>query len=174
MEEGNMSGINSRLHRYPYSIVWTPIPVLTWLFPVIGHMGICTSGGIIRDFAGPYYVSEDNMAFGNPTRYAKLDPGLVEGVDWDTAIADAAGLYKTRMHNLCCDNCHSMVANALNRMKYKGSQSWNMFYVAVIVFFSGNYIGLSGALKSLLPSIVLYAALVTLIIYLNLSYPSLN
>jgi hypothetical protein len=24
--------------------------------------------GVIRDFAGPYYVSEDNMAFGNPTR----------------------------------------------------------------------------------------------------------
>ena len=28
-----------------------------WLFPFIGHMGICTSGGIIRDFAGPYFVS---------------------------------------------------------------------------------------------------------------------
>ena len=24
--------------------------------------------GIIRDFAGPYLVTEDNMAFGNPTR----------------------------------------------------------------------------------------------------------
>ncbi len=28
-----------------------------WLFPFIGHMGICTSAGIIRDFAGPYFVS---------------------------------------------------------------------------------------------------------------------
>lgn len=41
-----------------------------WLFPIIGHMGICTSAGIIRDFAGPYCVGEDKMAFGNPTRYA--------------------------------------------------------------------------------------------------------
>ncbi|CDQ64913.1 unnamed protein product [Oncorhynchus mykiss] len=43
--------------RYPYCIVWTPIPVLSWLLPFIGHMGICTSSGIIRDFAGPYFVS---------------------------------------------------------------------------------------------------------------------
>lgn len=28
-----------------------------WLFPIIGHMGICTSSGVIRDFAGPYFVS---------------------------------------------------------------------------------------------------------------------
>lgn len=28
-----------------------------WLFPFIGHMGICTSAGVIRDFAGPYFVS---------------------------------------------------------------------------------------------------------------------
>lgn len=76
--------------RYPYCIVWTPIPVLTWvvvttlsfglkffnrndilamtntlylnlvcrwLFPFIGHMGIAMSSGVIRDFAGPFYVS---------------------------------------------------------------------------------------------------------------------
>lgn len=28
-----------------------------WFFPIIGHMGICTSTGVIRDFAGPYFVS---------------------------------------------------------------------------------------------------------------------
>jgi hypothetical protein len=43
--------------RYPHCIVWTPIPVLTWLFPFVGHMGIARTDGVIRDFAGPYYVS---------------------------------------------------------------------------------------------------------------------
>lgn len=28
-----------------------------WLFPIIGHMGIAMTSGVIRDFAGPYYVS---------------------------------------------------------------------------------------------------------------------
>lgn len=65
--------------RYPFCIVWTPIPFLTWLFPFIGHMGIAYSSGVIRDFAGPYYVSEDDMAFGKPTKYWKLNPALASG-----------------------------------------------------------------------------------------------
>uniref|UniRef100_A0A673UDN5 Synaptotagmin like 1 n=1 Tax=Suricata suricatta TaxID=37032 RepID=A0A673UDN5_SURSU len=40
----------------------SPVPSLScfhrWFFPIIGHMGICTSTGVIRDFAGPYFVSD--------------------------------------------------------------------------------------------------------------------
>lgn len=71
--------IDKSRDRYPLCIVWTPIPFLTWLFPIIGHMGIALSSGIIRDFAGPYYVSEDNMAFGRPTKYWQLSAGKVPG-----------------------------------------------------------------------------------------------
>ena len=49
--------IDTKRVRYPHCIVWTPIPLLTWLFPFIGHMGIARTDGVIRDFAGPYYVS---------------------------------------------------------------------------------------------------------------------
>ncbi|KAM9307335.1 uncharacterized protein tmem222b isoform 1-T1 [Pholidichthys leucotaenia] len=93
--------INPEASRYPYCIVWTPIPVLSWLLPFIGHMGICTSTGIIRDFAGPYFVSEDNMAFGRPTKYWMLDVSKVytSGSNaWDTAVHDASEEYKHRMH----------------------------------------------------------------------------
>ena len=34
----------------------------------------CYCSGVVRDFAGPYFVSEDNMAFGKPAKYWKLDP----------------------------------------------------------------------------------------------------
>lgn len=71
--------IDKNNDRYPCSIVWTPIPILTWLFPFIGHMGIATSTGVIRDFAGPYYVSEGDMAFGRPTKYWQLNPTLARG-----------------------------------------------------------------------------------------------
>jgi len=62
-------------------------------------MGIATSMGVIRDFAGPYHVSEDNMAFGKPTKYWQLDykkaKGGVQG--WDAAVTEASEIYKTRM-----------------------------------------------------------------------------
>ncbi|XP_077193852.1 transmembrane protein 222 isoform X1 [Paroedura picta] len=137
------AGVDPERCRFPYCVVWTPIPVLTWLFPIIGHMGICTSAGIIRDFAGPYYVSEDNMAFGKPVKYWKLDPNKVYSCGpnaWDTAVHDASEEYKHRMHNLCCDNCHSHVALALNLMRYDNSSSWNMIKLCFFSLLYSKYV----------------------------------
>ena len=33
------------------------------------------------------------------------------------------------MHNICCDNCHSHVARALNNFKYRGKDNWTMISV---------------------------------------------
>lgn len=70
-----------------------------YFLPFIGHMGIATTAGIIRDFAGPYHVSEDKMAFGQPTKYWQLDCNRAKGgpVGWDLAVAEASEIYKTRM-----------------------------------------------------------------------------
>lgn len=43
-------------NRFPYSIVWQPFPVLGWILPCIGHMGIADSRGVIYDFQGPYTI----------------------------------------------------------------------------------------------------------------------
>ncbi|GAB6031306.1 hypothetical protein CHUAL_009102 [Chamberlinius hualienensis] len=157
-----MGDIDHKRLRYPYSIVWTPIPLLTWLFPFIGHCGICTSEGVITDFAGPYFVSEDNMAFGNPTRYLVLDVNKVpNGEDgWDKGVAAAANVYRGRMHNLFCDNCHSHVSCALNSMGY--GSSWNMVKLAAVFFFKGKYVSFWGFLKTWLPFLLLSATIVTL------------
>jgi hypothetical protein len=49
-------------------------------------MGIADSQGIIYDFAGPYYIGKDDMAFGKPTRYLVLDPSLVRKGTWDQGV----------------------------------------------------------------------------------------
>ncbi|XP_028143262.2 transmembrane protein 222 [Diabrotica virgifera virgifera] len=143
--------------RYPFCIVWTPIPLLTWLFPPIGHMGIALSSGVIRDFAGPYYVSEDNMAFGRPTKFWQLKPTLVKGgvSSWDAAVTEASDIYKGRMHNLCCDNCHSHVATALNLMQYENSSSWNMVKLAFLMLIHGKYVSVAGFLKTWIPFLLI-------------------
>lgn len=62
-------------------------------------MGIATSTGVIRDFAGPYHVAEDNMTFGKPTKYMQLNYAKAKGgvQGWDSAVAEASEIYKTRM-----------------------------------------------------------------------------
>ncbi|XP_068082532.1 transmembrane protein 222 [Anabrus simplex] len=146
--------------RYPYCIVWTPIPFLTWLCPAIGHMGIAMSSGVIRDFAGPYFVSEDNMAFGWPTKFWQLDPTFAIGGSegWDHAVIEASNEYSTRMHNLCCDNCHSHVAMALNIMKYDSSSRWNMVKLALLMLLKGQYVSCGGILRTWLPFVVMVTA----------------
>jgi len=165
-EEGTMmaTGIDVERCKYPCSIVWTPIPFLTWFCPVVGHMGIGLSNGVIRDFAGSYYVSEDNMAFGRPTKYWQLNPDKVQGgkAAWDRGVYEASEEYKGRTHNLCCDNCHSHVAMALNTMSYGDSSSWNMFRLAFNIFFCGKYVSFGGFLKTWLPFLILLAIVITL------------
>lgn len=61
-------------------------------------MGIATSTGIIVDFAGPYTVTEDSMAFGWPTKYWQLNSSKAKGgvQGWDSAIAEGAEVYRGR------------------------------------------------------------------------------
>jgi hypothetical protein len=119
------------------------------LLPFIGHLGIADSSGVASDFQGPYSVRDDgHMAFGAPTR-ALLVRGYEDDADrWDGAIQDANRIYRGRMHNICCDNCHSHVACALNRMEAKayGVESWDMVKLAALVFFKARFLSWWGVL----------------------------
>lgn len=113
-----MKGIDHRYQKYPYCIVWSPLPVISWFFPFIGHTGIADSNGTLYDFAGPYTIGVGKLAFGAPTRYLPLDPAFCTKKDWDSAVREGCDIYRERMHNLFCDNCHSHVAKCLNLMGY--------------------------------------------------------
>ena len=163
------SAIDPEKQRFPFCIVWTPMPILTYFLPVIGHMGIATSTGVIRDFAGPYHVSEDNMAFGKPTKYWQLNYAKAKGgvQGWDSAVAEASEMYKTRMHNIFCDNCHSHVAKALNIMSYDDSNGWNMVNLAFLMLVHGKYVSFLGFLKTWMPFFFLAAVVALLCLFLR-------
>ncbi|KAK2711774.1 transmembrane protein 222-like [Artemia franciscana] len=165
----NIKSVEPDRNRYPHCIVWTPIPVLTWLFPIIGHMGIATTEGVIRDFAGPYYVNEERMAFGDPVKFWQLDLNKIEGksVAYDSSISASAEEYKNHMHNLCCDNCHSFVALALNNMGYHGKNNWNMVSILFYFVVHSRYISAVSVLKTWVP----FVLFVTLVAGLSLLVP---
>ena len=37
--------IDVAAHRFPFCLVWSPIPLLTWFVPFIGHLGLADSKG---------------------------------------------------------------------------------------------------------------------------------
>lgn len=133
------AAIDVRRDKFPYAIVWTPIPCITWLLPFVGHMvphlpyrrcgficddavfvgvvpqGIADSAGAIHDFAGPYYIGYDDMAFGRPTRYLILDPKKITAPSkgsptqaWNAGVEHGNSVYVKRMHNLMyADSFHT-------------------------------------------------------------------
>jgi len=149
--------------RFPYAIVWTPLPLITWFLPFIGHMGICDSRGVVYDFAGPYSIGIDQMAFSKPTRYLVLNPANVGVKDakrstqqlWDEGVDTGCEVYSRRMHNICCDNCHSHVARCLNVMRYNGRTDWNMIKLAAWLFFAGRYVSVGRAVQTWLPFLLI-------------------
>ncbi|XP_047490494.1 transmembrane protein 222-like [Penaeus chinensis] len=158
--------MDHKRHRYPCCIVWTPLPLLSWFIPFIGHMGIATTSGVIRDFAGPYFVSEDNMAFGWPTKYWPMDPYRAQGgpTAWDRGISLASEEYQGRMHNLFCDNCHSHVAMALNLMHYDGSTRWNMVKLCFLMMIHSKYVSFWAFVKTWLPFLLMAGAVTALVL----------
>lgn len=141
------------------SIIWTPIPLLTWILPFIGHMGIQDSSGITHDFAGPYEVGIGQFAFGRPLRTLPLVGANAHLLD--EAILHADEVYRQRMHNLFCDNCHSHVALALNRAAYDGRTTWGMVNLAVWMLLRGAYTDSTAVALHWAPFFVVVAFLAT-------------
>lgn len=145
MEQKDDRVIDISKNRFPYCIVWTPLPLISACFPFIGHTGVCTSEGIIHDFSGSYSITVDDMAFGNPTKYVELE--INDKKKWDENVKAADDQYKEESHNLFCNNCHSHVAMALNEANYQGGK-WNMVSIAWLLVKQGKYTGFSGLFKT--------------------------
>jgi hypothetical protein len=76
---------------------------------------------------------------------------------WDAAIEEANNVYRGRMHNICCDNCHSHVANALSRMPVRayGISKWDMVKLCFLVFFRAKFLSWTAILVQFGPFLIL-------------------
>lgn len=124
------------------------------------------------------------MGFGWPTRYWQLGPEKVEGGAevFDRAVQDASDTYKTRtvrflidfsdqyfiyfQHNLICDNCHSHVALALNKMRYDEREDWNMINLAWYSLTKGSFVRNTDMLAQYLPFVIIVFIFVALCAFL--------
>lgn len=148
--------------RFPHSIVWSPLPGITWFLPFIGHIGITDKEGIIYDFGGSFTINVDSFTFGQPTRYYQLDLAKCRDMDWDVSVQRGCDAYSKRNHNFCCDNCHSHVARCLNNMAYSETRAHSSFSVWAMVFVRGKYVNFYGFIKTWLPFIIILVLVVVL------------
>ena len=156
--------IDLKSSHFPYCIVWTPIPIITYLFPSIGHTGIGTSSGIIHDFAGSFFVSVDDFAFGKPTKYIKLKLSEQEKFNWDRAVEKGDNKYNMQEHNIFINNCHSHVAYVLNQLNYKGKNNYNMASIWWMLIIKGKYVSCCGFFKTYIGFFIIILVIVIIIL----------
>ncbi|XP_050226652.1 protein RTE1-HOMOLOG [Mercurialis annua] len=163
--------IDPKRARFPCCIVWTPLPVISWLIPFIGHVGICREDGVILDFAGPNFVCVDNFAFGAASRYFQIKKEKfastafrsgdqynmdVTGRDtflWDEALQKGTQEYQHHSYSLFTCNCHSFVANNLNRLGFL-SGGWNVVNLAAFMFLKSQWVSTGAKVRAYFPFFV--------------------
>ncbi|CAN0857856.1 Protein REVERSION-TO-ETHYLENE SENSITIVITY1 [Linum grandiflorum] len=133
----------------------------------MGHVGICREDGTILDFSGSNLVTVDNFAYGAAARFLQLDRDQHtengSAITWDDALHASTRFYETKTYNIFTCNCHSFVANCLNRVCYGGSMNWNMLNVATLVLLKGNWIDWKSVVRSFLPFVVVLCLGVSLV-----------
>ncbi|KAJ7958348.1 protein REVERSION-TO-ETHYLENE SENSITIVITY1 [Quillaja saponaria] len=96
-----LDAIETEKAKFPCCLVWTPLPVVSWLAPFIGHVGICREDGAVLDFSGSNFVNVDAFAFGSVARYLQLDRDQGEATAiLICAVLDTLMLPSAR--NKCC------------------------------------------------------------------------
>ncbi len=113
-------------------IVWAPLPVLSWILPLVGHVGVTDTTGTIYDFAGPRTIGVNRLLCGPPLLSASVSrvwPDVDLGA-WDEALRHANALYATKTHNILANNCHHHVACVLDGAGVCAS-SWAVWWAIV-------------------------------------------
>ncbi|XP_072967711.1 protein REVERSION-TO-ETHYLENE SENSITIVITY1 [Typha angustifolia] len=164
--------VDPKRAKYPCCIVWTPLPVVSWLAPYIGHVGICREDGTVLDFAGSNFVNIDSFAYGAVARYLQLDrkkccfpPNLGAhvceqsykhaeqgtAISWDDALRSSMQHFQHKYYNLFTCNCHSFVANCLNQLAYDRSLGWNMVNLAPLILWRGKWVDWMSVFRAFSP-----------------------
>lgn len=164
--------VDPKRARFPCCIVWTPLPVVSWLAPYIGHVGIAREDGTVLDFPGSNFVSVDEVAYGAVARCLQLDRKKCcfpvnlaahvcarsykhsetgTAISWDDALQSGTRQFQHKYYNLFTCNSHSFVASCLNRLAYDGSVEWNVLNLAALVWLHGRWLDKMSVVRSFFP-----------------------
>lgn len=152
-------------YLFPFCIVWTPLSLISVLFPFIGHTGICTSKGVIYDYAGSHFATESEISFNAPTKYVFLTVPFKLTKKWDATVTNINVNYNNKNYNLLFDNCHSYCAYVLNEMNYNGRSDYSMVDVFLMVTLKSKFISYYHYIKTYIGFIMLILMIIFLVYF---------
>jgi hypothetical protein len=169
--------INASRARFPFCLVWGPLPLISWILPFIGHLGLSDSKGRIHDFQGP--IGIDQFMVGKPTKFIPIDESswkawlneqesggelTIEEVSkrWDNGLEGADRTFEQTSHNLFVNNCHHHSAAALKKIGFRRFSSQFAAWWYMIRY--GRYVSWGALTSTYAPAAVIWAIIIMLII----------
>lgn len=110
---------------------------------------------LICNFFPGVYVSKSlfkEFILCNLQCYKLIEPE--SDIVWDDTLKKSTQEFQHRSYNLFTCNCHSFVANNLNRLFYGGHDKWNVVNLAAVMFLRGTWVGKASMVKSFLPFVI--------------------
>jgi len=154
--------IDPEENRFPYCIVWGPLPLITWLLPFVGHMGICDSRGRIFDFQGPYSIACDRFMVGDVAKYYPIPQSVnitfpagcsTRQAAWDSAVVHTGRQFMKQDYSFCGNNCHHHTAATLRNLGI-GGESVGLLYVWFLITFKGKYVSWGQVFRIYIPFLI--------------------
>jgi hypothetical protein len=167
IEFSSKAEISIEYNIFPYCLVWTPLPILTLIFPSFGHSGIGDSNGMVHDFTESYIIRFHDFVFGKPTKYFKLELTDEEIKNFDKAIEKGNNKFVDEEYSLFTNNCHSYIAYILNELNYQGKNDYNIFSIWWMFVRKGKYVSCCGFLRTYIGflAIILIIAVIIVLIF---------
>lgn len=75
---------------------------------------------------------------------------------WDDALRKGTQVFQDRAYSLFTCNCHSFVANNLNRLRFSNG-GWNVVNLAALIFIKGKWVSKASMVRSFLPFLVVFS-----------------
>lgn len=94
------TSINKAKKLFPYCVVWTHLPLISAIIPFVGHTAICSSKGIIHEFAGYHQININQLSFGPAIKYVQCKLALHEQAKWDQLIEESDTHFGKTNHHL--------------------------------------------------------------------------
>ncbi|KAJ6732822.1 hypothetical protein OIU74_004718 [Salix koriyanagi] len=96
------------------------------------------------------YLSFQHSSMGINTRRMNLG---TDALAWDDALLKGTQEFQHHSYSLFTCNCHSFVANNLNRLGFH-SGGWNVVNLATLIFLKGQWVSTGAMVRSYLPFVV--------------------
>ena len=156
--------INNNNSIYKYCITWSHIPLITFLFPFIGHCSIVNSYGFIHDFDSSNFIkiyNENENGFSKIV-YLNLDDNQKK--IWDNVIEKIDKNYKKKSFSMCGNNSFKYISNILNNIEYKGKKNYTKCDIFWLIIKEGKFISKCDLFKTYFGLIIIVFIVVFIII----------